>query len=229
MATEPRDQAAPKHKPTLRPARTLADSVSARLTEEIVTGARPPGSRLDENTIAQHFQVSRTPVREALRQLTASELVEWRPRQGAVVATISAHQMVAMFEIMAEYEGIAGRFAARRMSEDERAALQEHHKRCEPYAVAKDRENYQRLNRSFHIALYEGSHNSYLCAQATALYDRLAPYRTYELNRPGELMRVFREHAAIVDAIVARDADAARRIAGHHIAQARAAYLSGID
>ncbi|MGB6105705.1 MAG: GntR family transcriptional regulator [Pusillimonas sp.] len=216
MTTTNKTKTAPKQTTLLKPAKTLADAVSARLTEEIVTGARPPGSRLDESSIAELFQVSRTPVREALRQLTASALVEWRPRQGAVVATISAHQMVAMFEIMAEYEGIAGRFAARRMSEEERKALVGHHERCRAHVTSKDREEYQRLNRPFHIAIYEGSHNSYLCAQATALYDRLAPYRTYELHRPGELTRVFDEHAAIVQAIVARDGALAYQLLKDH-------------
>lgn len=216
MPTQIKAKAHVKKNAASPPAKTLADSVSVRLTEEIVTGARPPGSRLDENTIAEHFQVSRTPVREALRQLTASGLVELRPRQGTVVATISAHQMVAMFEIMAEYEGIAGRFAARRMSENERCDLKDHHNRCEPYVLLKDRESYQRLNRTFHVAIYEGSHNSYLCTQATALYDRLAPYRTYELHRPGELLRVFQEHAAIVDAISGRDGALAYQLLKEH-------------
>ncbi|MEO6959673.1 MAG: GntR family transcriptional regulator [Burkholderiaceae bacterium] len=190
--------------------------MSARLTEEIVTGARLPGSLLDENAIAQHFQVSRTPVREALRQLTASALVEWRPRHRAVVATISAHQMVAMFEIMAEYEGIAGRLAARRMTEDERRALTEHHERCRPHVISKDRENYQRLNREFHVAIYAGSHNSYLFKQASGLFDRLGAYRTYELYRAGELTRVFDEHTAIVSALTARDGALAYQLLKDH-------------
>jgi DNA-binding GntR family transcriptional regulator len=124
--------------------------------------------------------------------------------------------MVAMFEIMAEYEGLSGRFAARRMSENERKRLIEHHERCRPHVASKNRQEYQRLNRSFHIALYEGSHNSYLCAQATALYDRLAPYRTYELNRPGELARVFDEHSAIVAAIIDRDGALAYQLLKDH-------------
>src|SRR5690554_2190950 len=93
--------------------RTRADAVRMRLTEEIVTGTLPPGDRLDEISLASRFKVSRTPVREALRQLAASGLVEWRPRQGAVVARISIHEMVSLFEMMAEFEGIAGRLSAR--------------------------------------------------------------------------------------------------------------------
>lgn len=196
--------------------KTLADAVRARLTEQIVTGALAPGTRLDEHALAAQFDVSRTPVREALRQLAASGLVEWRPRHGAVVARISVHQMVEMFEMMAELEGFAGRLAARRMTDDDRQALLEHHLRCEPYVLKSDRDNYHRLNRPFHIAIYNGSYNSYLVDQATVLYDRLAAYRAYELNRPGELSRVYEEHDAIVKAISARDGDLAYRLLKDH-------------
>src|SRR3546814_8394389 len=82
-----REATAPKS--SEKRSRTRADAVRMRLTEEIVTGTQLPGARLDEITLAARFNVSRTPVREALRQLAASGLVEWRPRQGAVVASIS--------------------------------------------------------------------------------------------------------------------------------------------
>lgn len=200
----------------ISPSKTLADAVSARLTEEIVTGARAPGSKLDENSIAEAFQVSRTPVREALRQLTASQLVEWRPRHGAVVATISAQEMVAMFEIMAELEGIAGRLAARRMNDQERQALASIHNSFHPETKTNNRDEYQRYNRKFHAAIYKGSHNSYLISQATTLFNRLALYRAYELNRPGELQRVYNEHGEILDAIHKRDGENAYRLLKNH-------------
>jgi len=196
--------------------KTLADSVRARLTEEIINGTIPPGSRLDEHVLATRFKVSRTPVREALRQLTASGLVEWRPRHGVVVASISVHQMVEMFEVMAELEGFAGRLAARRMTDEGKQALQNIHERCRPFALNGDRENYHRMNRSFHIAIYEGSHNPYLAKQATALYDRLAAYRAYELNRPGEILRVYAEHEEIIQALAERNGDLAYRLLKEH-------------
>lgn len=212
------DQAAPPTCPPVVSSRrkTLADAVRARLTEQIVTGALAPGTRLDEHALASRFDVSRTPVREALRQLAASGLVEWRPRHGAVVARISVHQMVEMFEMMAELEGFAGRLAARRMTDDDRRNLLEQHLRCEPYVAQNDRDNYHRLNRPFHIAIFKGSYNSYLVDQATVLYDRLAAYRAYELNRPGELSRVYEEHGAIVKAISERDGDLAYRLLKDH-------------
>lgn len=196
--------------------RTLADSVRSRLAEEIINGTIAPGTRLDEHVLAARFNVSRTPVREALRQLTANGLVEWRPRHGAVVASISVHQMVEMFEVMAELEGFAGRLAARRMTDEARRALRDIHDRCRPFALNGDRENYHRMNRRFHVAIYEGSHNPYLAQQATALYDRLAAYRAYELNRPGEILQVYTEHGEIIDALSEHDGDRAYRLLKEH-------------
>ncbi len=107
-----------KHSPT------RADQLRRTLEEEIFTGRLKPGDRLDEQSLAQRFSVSRTPVREALRQLSASHLIEVRPRQGAVVAVITLPRLIEMFEVMAELEGMCARLAARRMTDDERSELQ---------------------------------------------------------------------------------------------------------
>ena len=195
---------------------TLADDVRIRLTEEIVTGAHPPGTKLDEVSLAARFEVSRTPVREALRQLVNSGLVVWRPRQGAVVAKVSVPQMIEMFEMMAELEGFAGRLAARRMTDEQRAQLKQLLDKGRPHAPQPDRQAYQRHNRAFHLAIYRGAHNHYLQDQASTLYDRLAPYRAYELNRPGEIQRVYREHEAIVQAILSRDSERVYHLLKEH-------------
>ncbi|ARP96105.1 GntR family transcriptional regulator [Bordetella genomosp. 13] len=195
---------------------TLADEVRVRITEEIVTGAYAPGARLDENSLAQKFDVSRTPVREALRQLVASGLVEWRPRQGAVVAQASVQQLVEMFEMMAELESFAGRLASRRMTEAERTQLQELLDKARGSVSEGNRNAYQKHNRAFHFAIYKGSHNHCLIGQACALYDRIAPYRAYELSREGEVGRVFEEHEAITRAIVQRDGVRAAHLLKEH-------------
>ena len=196
---------------------TLTDRIRRRLAEDIISGALKPGRHLEEQAIAKTFKVSRTPVREALRQLAASGLVEWRPHQGAIVATITIAEMVEMFEVMAEVEGFCGRLAARRMTPDERKDLIVRHKRCRPYVEADDREGYHALNKPFHEAIYAGSHNNYLKEHARSLYDRLAPYRAYQLNRPGQLRRSYEEHQAIVDALAAGNGDEAQRLLRDHV------------
>ncbi len=195
---------------------TLADGVRVRITEEIVTGLLMPGVKLDENSLATRYKVSRTPVREALRQLVASGLVEWRPRQGAVVAQASIQQLVEMFEMMAELEAFAGRLSARRMTTEERTQLQEVIDQVRTLVSDRNLSAYQKHNRAFHFMIYKGSHNHYLTSQACTLYDRIAPYRAYELSREGEVKRVFEEHEAIVQAIVQRDGERAAYLLKAH-------------
>jgi len=194
-----------------------SDRVRRQIADQIISGALRPGQELDEKKLAEAFNVSRTPVREALRQLAAASLVEWRPHQSAIVAKITPSKMVEMFEVMAELEGFCGRLAARRMTASEHANLISIHRKFRPYVQARDREGYHALNKSFHEAIYAGSHNQYLRAQASALYDRLAPYRAYQLKRPDALRLASEEHQAIIDAIVAGDGEAAFALLTDHV------------
>ncbi len=125
--------------------------------------------------------------------------------------------MVEMFEVMAELEGFCGRLAARRMTPKEHTNLVAIHKKFRPYVESNDREGYHELNKTFHEAIYAGSHNRYLMDQASALYDRLAPYRAFQLRRPDALRLASREHQGIIDAIVAGDGDEAFRLLVDHV------------
>jgi DNA-binding GntR family transcriptional regulator len=194
-----------------------SDRVRRQIADQIISGLLRPGEELDEKKLAETFDVSRTPVREALRQLAAANLVEWRPHQSAVVAKITPSKMVEMFEVMAELEGFCGRLAARRMTPLEHKTLMAIHKKFRPFVDARDREGYHDLNKSFHEAIYAGSHNGYLREQAIALYGRLAPYRAYQLKRPDALRVASQEHKAIVDAIVTGNGEEAQRLLVDHV------------
>ncbi len=106
---------------------TRAEELRLQLADEIVRGALPPGSALDETEIARRFKVSRTPVREALRQLAASGLIDARAHRGAVVARPSVERLTGMFEAMAELEAICAGLAAERMLPAERHQLEAIH------------------------------------------------------------------------------------------------------
>src|ERR1700723_1009480 len=103
---------------------TRAEELRLQLADEIVRGALPPGAGLDETDIAKRFNVSRTPVREALRQLVASGLVEARAHRGAVVAQPSIQRLTGMFEAMAELEALCAGLAAERRTAAERYRLE---------------------------------------------------------------------------------------------------------
>jgi DNA-binding GntR family transcriptional regulator len=217
ILTKPDTRTAPGRAENNNPPVIRSDRVRRQIADQIISGVLRPGEELDEKKLAEAFNVSRTPVREALWQLAAANLVEWRPHQSAVVAKITPSKMVEMFEVMAELEGFCGRLAARRMTPSEQTALALLQKKFRPYVDARDRESYHELNKSFHEAIYAGSHNDYLKEQAVALYGRLAPYRAYQLKRPDALRRASEEHEAIVEAIVAGDGEEAHRLLVTHV------------
>jgi len=190
--------------------------LSEEIEERIVTGAYPPGTRLDEQELADSFGVSRTPVREALIQLASIGLVEIKPRRGATVPEVGADRVCEMFEVMAELEAMCGRLAARRITPSEQYALQQAHHACEAARDANTPDVYYQLNEVFHQRIYDASHNAFLAEQATALHRRLRPYRRLQLRVRNRMASSFNEHQAIVDAIVKGDSDlAATQLRAH--------------
>lgn len=195
-----------------------ADQLRVLIEEDIASGRLPPGSRLEESALAERFNVSRTPVREALAQLASAGLVEMRPRQGAVVATLSLDTIVEMFEVMANLESLCAELCARRMNADDHANLLVLHRRCEEVIASGDVNAYYEANRCFHEAIYVGSHNRYLEDMTRALRNRVSSYRHIQLRHPGRLRRSWTEHDAIVQAIIQGDPDRAREVTKQHIA-----------
>jgi DNA-binding GntR family transcriptional regulator len=194
-------------------------SVSLRETIEewIAMGRLQPGQHLDEATLAQEFGVSRTPIREALIQLSSMGIVIIRPRRGAIVAEIGPQQLIEMFEVMAEFEAMCGRLAARRMAPAEHAALRAAHRACEAARDEADADAYFYLNEAFHEQIYAGSHNAFLAEQARALHRRLRPYRRLQLRVRDRLKMSYDEHASVVDAIVAGDSELTVELMRNHI------------
>ena len=195
-----------------------AEGVRLRLEREIFSGALLPGERLDENGLARRFGVSRTPVREALLQLSAAGLIEMRPRQGAVVTAITVQQLLQMFEVMAEMEALCARYAARRMGPAERQALERAHKACVDLARRRDPERYYEANRVFHELIYAGTRNTYLEETTRTLRNRLSSYRRFQLHQAGRVANSLSEHDAVVTAILAGDADRAAEAMRAHVA-----------
>src|ERR1700749_3689760 len=109
------------------PAKTRADRARQHLADEIITGKLTPGARLDECDIADRLRLSRTPAREALRQLAAIGLAELRPHRGVFVAQPDSNHLAETFEFMADLESLCAHYAAIRISAAERRQLEEHH------------------------------------------------------------------------------------------------------
>src|SRR5207247_10771479 len=116
------------------------------IEDKIATGAFPPGMHLDESELAQKFGVSRTPLREALIQLSSMGILLVRPRRGAVVADVSPHRLLEMFELMAELDAMCARLAVPRISGADQEELLQAQRACEAAARADDPATYYHKN-----------------------------------------------------------------------------------
>lgn len=196
---------------------TMVERLTTRLAENIVSGKLTPGTRLDEQGLADRYGISRTPVREAIGQLVAMGMLEKRPHRGAIVATVTVERLIQMFEVMAEVEAACARLCAERMTLDERQALARLHRDGRQAVEDDDQDAYEELNRQFHTTIYRGTHNDLLVDIAFEARRRVAPYRRAQFNVAGRVGLSWDEHDAVVDAIIDGQGEAAYRAMRRHI------------
>jgi DNA-binding GntR family transcriptional regulator len=204
--------------------RTLAEELRLQLADEIVRGALSPGAALDEMELARRFHVSRTPVREAIRQLAASGLIEARAHRGAVVARPSEERLAGMFEAMGELEALCAGLAAERMTGGERHGLESAHEQMRALIHVGDPQRFHEVNEAFHNAIYAGAHNSYLAEITVATRARVQPFRRAQFRTLGRLAKSHVEHDQVVVAILRGDRERAEAAMRAHIFTVREAY-----
>jgi DNA-binding GntR family transcriptional regulator len=202
----------------MKPSRSSATSAYDLLLDEIEKGGLPSGTRLREADLAERFQISRTPVREALKRLETQGLVVHEPHHGAVVATLDYAETAELYLMREVLEGTAARLAAIHATATEREILRE--------MVARDRllvEQPGRLaqtNRQFHQQIRNAARNRFLGRMLENMRLSLALLAGTTLGAPQRGARSVEEHAAIVDLIAAHDADGAEEAARRHIRNA---------
>lgn len=195
-----------------------ADQIADKLEQLVFMGEYENGERLDEIRLAAHFNVSRTPIREALQRLVMSGMAEQIPRRGVFIRQPDAVELMEMFETMAEIEASCGRFAATRISEEGLTRLEVANQRCQAALDAQDAATYYVENEAFHREIYRGAANSFLEKEALRLQNRLKPYRRVQLRFRGRLSQSMQEHTKIVAALRQGDAEAASQILRDHVA-----------
>jgi DNA-binding GntR family transcriptional regulator len=204
-----------RHPPNRFSAVTLSDEIFHALAKDILSGALQPGARLDEPGICRKFGVSRTPIREALRRLSGTGLVEVTPRKGVQVARIDVAQLNDMFEALAEFEGLCSRLSAVRMTALEKRRLEVINANRQK-RIADGDKDFVALNNEFHEAIYQGAHNASIASATRNFRQRLAPFRALQFV-PGQTEYSFHEHDEIARAIVGSDAERAYRLMRDHV------------
>jgi DNA-binding GntR family transcriptional regulator len=204
--------------------RTSAEEIRQEIAARIIGGALRPGAVLDETQLAAEFAVSRTPIREALRQLVESGLVDQRPHMPAFVSKPDENTLAGMFEVMGYLEALCAGLCAIVMTAQERHELDTIHADMGAIVRSADCAQYQRANVVFHSAIYRGSHNAYLAEITTKTRERVQPFRNAQFDNSGRLAKSHHEHGLIVDMILQGDRAGAEAQMRRHIAIVEDAY-----
>ena len=218
-------------KMTGAPTATLSEAVRQSIIRDLSIGALRPGHPLDERALSERFEVSRTPIREAILQLAAQGFLVISPRSGASVPRLSIVLLRELLELLGELEGIAATYAAKRIRPQEKTELAECIAQCTAAAEADDATAYQTANDRFHGLIYAASRNGALVEQIRALRTRCAAYTVDRFDSPGRMKRSALEHAAIAKGVLGNDAAAAHAAMLNHISiggKDFAEFVSGI-
>lgn len=194
---------------------TTADAVYQALRRGIIHGALVPGERLRSDALASELQVSRTPVREALRKLEAEGLVA-QSGSRLVVRALSEQDLTELFYVREALEGMAARLAAENATPSEIAAIHELLEDMETVSRRGDINTLRRLTGEFHQLVCRAAHNDRLFQLLTSLLDQVRQIRTSTLYGEGRAAEALQEHRRLLQALEARDGDKAEALAREH-------------
>ena len=196
------------------------ETLISTILDWIDIGRLNPGDMIDDAVLAAEFDVSRTPVREALLQLEAMGLIRRLPRKGATVFRPTLEEFLAILEVHAKLEGQAAGLAARRLSKSWATALEAAVQACESFAAEKgdaDPDAYYQLNLRFHECVALAAGNPFLTEMIKTNARKLLAYYRARYRYAGAIATSAREHRAIATLIFARNADAAEALMQRHV------------
>ena len=194
-----------------------ADKLISDIRKEVSSGILKPGDQLEVTALAERFGVSRTPIREAIRTLVESGVLETRPRKGSFVRVLSAKQLLDLFQVAAELEGMACRLAALSLTKENVDTIERGLAKCTQAAEVQNNAEYAMANLDFHTAIHNASGNDWLIEQLRQLQINLNSYRTMPYEIRGRLKKSTDEHKIICDAILSGDGEHACNLMRDHM------------
>ena len=201
---------------TLTP-KALYEEVAEQLRQRIFRRELEPGSWIDELKIAEEFGISRTPLREALKVLAAEGLVTMKVRRGAYVTEMSEKDLRDVYHLLSLLESDAAGVVAERATPEQQQTLRDLHAELE--SAAGNREAFFSVNERFHMALLDMANNRWRSQMVADLRKVMKLNRHNSLFKQGRIEDSLSEHRAILDAMLARDAEGTRRAMQAHFAQ----------
>ncbi len=200
---------------------SLAVKVFEALESEILKGELERGETLSENKISARLGVSRTPVREALQRLEQEGLVKTEPGKGAVVLGISQGDLLDIYEIRIRIEGLAARYAARNITDEQAKEMLDLVELQEFYAMKNDSQNLRDIDSKFHSMIYKFCTSRILTDTLTSLHHRIERFRRMSVEMGGRGNLSVEEHREIAEALASHDEDKAESLLIEHIKNAR--------
>jgi len=202
---------------------SLHDGVATQLRNYIFDGQLRPGNFIDEVTLCELWSISRTPLREALKVLTAEGLVRHEPRRGCFVNEVTEQDLDDIFPVIALLEGRCAFDATHRATPADLQALEVWHQRLQQHADAGRINDYYDANFAIHEAIIQLANNKWLAQTIADLRKILKLARLQQLHAPGRLKQSLKEHLAVFDAFKVGDAAGAETAMRNHLLQQREA------
>jgi DNA-binding GntR family transcriptional regulator len=199
----------------------VSDKIRAEIETLIQSGTLLPGDAIDEAGLASQHGVSRTPIREAMLQLQAQGLLTSLSRGGMVVAKMDLQQLLSLWELLAEMEGVAARLACQRMTPDELLAITKAHEQGRVAVQLDDMAAWQESNLGFHELIYRATRNPYLRQDVLRIRSRTGFYRQHAFGALGKIKTSFEQHQLLVEAFQASDPEGATAAMVAHMRPAR--------
>ncbi len=199
------------------PRAALHEQVAQRLRQMLVENRIPPGAKLNERELSEVLQVSRTPLREAIKMLAAEGLVELLPNRGAIAVELTEADVLNTFEVMAGLEAMSGELAAQRITDAELAEIRAMHFEMLAAYTRRDLSAYYRLNSQIHRAINAAARNPVLTATYNQVNARLQALRFRSNQDDAKWKQAVAEHERMIEALAGHDAGAMRTVLAEHL------------
>ena len=196
---------------------TLHTQIVDALREMIMIGELKHGEKINENDLCASMEISKTPLREALRVLSAENLISLVPNRGAYVTKPSTGEIKEMFVVMSVLEGVCAHAAAEKMTPADFSHLEGLHAKLEEQFKFRNQKEYIRVNNRYHSFLQELAGNRTLNQIVKGLRKKILLYRFQSLNLPGRFEDSIKEHRELLMAFRDRDAPKAEKIMKNHL------------
>ena len=198
----------------------LSKKVYRILKKEIIKGSFEPGDKVLEGRIADQMGISRTPVREAIRELAAEGFVTLSPNQGVVVRSVSAESIREVLQIHSVLEGLAARLSCEVINEEDLKELENYVNKMEKFANKRDSSAYSEVDLKFHELIVNTCRNKRLIQMRKNISDQAQRYRISSLSIPRRLKESLKEHQKILEAFKTKDPKKADSTSQKHIQNA---------